>query len=66
MRYAIRLCGLDDTPLHLPGGDCPNAANHAPCAEGYVAWHAWAARQAKTHTSKRCPGCNRYRIWEPK
>lgn len=48
---------------------CPNAAQHnSPSSEelGYVAWHEWAERQARTHTQHRCDGCGLWVIWKPK
>ena len=26
----------------------------------------WARRMKKTHKQRKCPGCDRYSIWEPK
>jgi hypothetical protein len=63
---AIYICGLDDEPLTLPGGDCSNAANHTPCPAGYVASQAWAERMLETHNQVECPGCGLFMIWEPK
>lgn len=34
--------------------------------EGYLAWHEWAEKKAKTHKSTRCPGCGLYKVWVPK
>lgn len=45
---------------------CPHADRHAIAPEGYIAWHSWAARMAKTHTQKRCPGCGLWKIWIPR
>lgn len=46
---------------------CPNEAEHTDGPAGYVAWHEWAARMARTgHAQKRCPGCGLYKIWLPK
>ena len=45
---------------------CPHIEDHTPAPEGYFQWHAWAKDMAKTHRSRRCPGCNLYNIWEPK
>jgi hypothetical protein len=46
--------------------DCPNRAAHTEGPAGYIAWHNWAERNGKTHTQRRCPGCNRFTIWERK
>ncbi len=61
---AIFICG-DGGPLTVPNPDCPNAAGHTPCPEGYVAWHAWAGRMAQKHGQRRCAGCDLYVIWIP-
>ena len=39
---------------------------HTPAPSGYVAWHEWAARKARTHEQHRCPGCGLLNIWKPK
>lgn len=47
--------------------ECPNAAEHVDGPSGYLAWHAWAARMARTgHAQRKCPGCGLYKIWLPK
>lgn len=46
--------------------DCPNAAQHTPSPDGYLAWHEWAEEKAKTHTQIKCSGCGLYAIWVPK
>lgn len=45
---------------------CPDRAKHTPCPSGYVAWHEWAEKKAKTHTQERCPTCLLWAIWKPK
>lgn len=45
---------------------CPNFADHTPCPEGYIQWHAWADKMARTHRARKCSGCGLYKIWEPK
>lgn len=45
---------------------CPHFEDHTPQPEGYIQWHAWAAFMSKTHKQRRCTGCDRYEIWEPK
>ena len=45
---------------------CPNFEDHTPTPSGYVEWHLWAEKMGKTHKQRRCPGCGRYSIWEPK
>ena len=43
---------------------CPNQNAHVKDApSGYLQWHAWAERKAKTHTQSKCPGCGLYLIW---
>jgi hypothetical protein len=48
-----------------PRAHCPNRAKHTPCPDGYVAWHEWAAKKARTHRQTRCTGCDRLSIWVP-
>jgi hypothetical protein len=36
---------------------------HTPCPEGYLEWHSWAKRMAKTHRQVRCPGCGLWKVW---
>lgn len=46
--------------------ECPNLREHTPAPDGYVAWHAWAARMNLTHAQHPCPGCGRLKIWLPR
>ncbi len=36
---------------------------HTPAPVGYMAWHEWAKKKAKTHRQERCPECRRWAIW---
>lgn len=45
---------------------CPNIENHTVCPDGYLQWLSWVERMAKTHRQRKCAGCGRYEIWEPK
>lgn len=45
---------------------CPNFDDHTFCPDGYTSWHVWAEGMAKTHKQRKCTGCGRYAIWEPK
>jgi hypothetical protein len=45
---------------------CSCAEKHTPCPQGYLAWHAWAAKKSKTHHQIKCEGCGLYTIWVPK
>jgi hypothetical protein len=40
---------------------CPDT--HTLCPEGYLAWHEWAERKAKTHECTQCPECFLWGIW---
>lgn len=40
--------------------------DHTPSPSGYVAWHEWAERKAKTHNQLQCPTCGTWAIWKPK
>lgn len=45
---------------------CPHFEDHAWQPEGYIQWHAWAEKMAKTHRQSKCAGCGLYVIWTPK
>jgi len=45
---------------------CPNIEDHAQQPEGYIAWHLWAAEMSKTYKQRKCDGCGKFAIWEPK
>lgn len=49
-----------------PNPDCPNADQHTPCPDGYLAWHTWAKAKSRTHRQRRCPECGLWKIWEPR
>lgn len=34
-------------------------AKRAREPQGYIAWHNWAERKAKTHRQIKCPDCGR-------
>lgn len=46
--------------------NCPREDLHTPAPRGYLAWHEWAEKKAKTHVQRRCPGCTLFSIWIPK
>lgn len=50
----------------IAGKLCPYFEDHTPAPEGYLNWHAWAKTMSKTHKQRKCPGCDRFEIWEPK
>lgn len=33
---------------------------------GYVAWHEWVERKARTHECQQCPKCQLWVIWTRK
>lgn len=45
---------------------CPHFEDHTAQPVGYIQWYAWAETMSKTHRQRKCPGCDRYKIWEPK
>lgn len=45
---------------------CPDKGKHTKCPEGYIAWHEWAEKKAKTHRQVMCGTCKLYMIWKPK
>lgn len=44
----------------------PTSRLHTPSPTGYLQWHAWAEKKAKTHRQKRCPTCGLFAVWVPK
>jgi hypothetical protein len=53
-------------PLHgiKSADDCPDAARrHTPSPTGYIAWHEWAEKKARTHVQRRCPSCGFLAVW---
>jgi hypothetical protein len=60
------ICDGGPHTMHVPYPDCTNAAEHAPCPIGYVAWHEWAEATMKTHNQRRCKDCGYWVICEPK
>lgn len=54
-------------PKRRPLPDCPRRELHTGGQPtGIPAWNAWAEEMSKTHRQRKCPGCDRYQIWEPK
>ena len=45
---------------------CPDIMHHDAGPSGYLQWHAWARRMARTHRQIKCTGCGLYVIWLPK
>jgi len=45
---------------------CPDRASHTKQPSGYLAWHAWAEKKARTHKQIRCETCGLWAIWVPK
>lgn len=43
---------------------CPG--EHTPQPTGYLAWHHWAEKKAKTHVQRKCPVCGLWAIWVPR
>lgn len=33
---------------------------------GYIGWHDWVEKYAKTHTQSQCPDCGLWVIWTSK
>lgn len=46
--------------------DCDHIEGHTACPAGYIQWHAWADKMAKTHNCVRCVHCGFWAIWKPK
>ena len=45
---------------------CPNVKAHTKSPDGYLAWHEWAEKKAKTHEQTQCPTCGFWSIWKRK
>ena len=39
---------------------------HTKAPSGYVQWHLWAEKKAKTHKQIKCPNCGLYAVWVKK
>lgn len=44
----------------------PDCEPHTPSPPGYLAHAEWMEEMSKTHTVRRCGGCMRFVIWEPR
>lgn len=49
-----------------PAVTLPSGCVHTPQPTGYLQWHYWADRAAKTHDQIRCEQCGRWAAWLPK
>ncbi len=58
--------GVVVTPEQVAAGLCPHFEDHTAAPAGYLQWHAWATKMSKTHQQRKCDGCGRYSVWEPK
>lgn len=45
---------------------CPHFEDHTESPSGYLQWHAWAEKMARTHRQVKCGGCGKWSIWIPK
>lgn len=57
---------MNRTSKLRPSGICPNHEDHTLSPDGYIQWHAWAEKMAKTHRQEKCAGCGLFVIWVPK
>lgn len=46
--------------------ECPDLEKHTVCPVGYLHWHEWAEKKARTHNQSQCPTCGYWAIWKPK
>ena len=44
----------------------PGCEPHEPQPRGYIAASNWADLMMQTHDQRRCRGCGKWLIWEPK
>lgn len=42
------------------------ACKHPEEPKGYVQWHGWAEKKAKTHRQQKCKTCGLWKIWKRK
>lgn len=40
--------------------------DHTPAPKGYLQWHEWAEKMAKTHRQVKCACCGLWANWVPK
>lgn len=52
--------------LYKSAEACPDRAKHTSDPPGYLAWHEWAEKKAKTHDQHQCPTCGFWVIWKRK
>lgn len=45
---------------------CADVAKHTQQPLGYLAWHEWAEKKARTHDQHQCPTCGLWTIWRRK
>ena len=45
---------------------CPDRSKHTKAPSGYLEWHSWATRKARTHRQTQCDTCRLWAIWIPK
>ncbi len=57
--------GWEGVPLTAPPGT-PDCEPHTPSPRGYLAHSEWMEDMARTHKVRRCQGCMRFLIWEPR
>jgi hypothetical protein len=55
-----------ETPLVTPPAESPECEPHTPHPTGYIARSDWADLMMKTRRVRKCKGCGKYQIWEPK
>jgi len=47
-----------------PRTTCPDTKKlHSKEPSGYLQWHEWAEKKAKTHEQTRCPTCGYWVVW---
>lgn len=60
------VCFVDLETLVDPHPSCPQAEQHRPSPEGYVAASEWAESMLETHEQQQCPGCGLWLVWTPR
>jgi predicted RNA-binding Zn-ribbon protein involved in translation (DUF1610 family) len=53
-------------PGYRNAAECTQASKHTKAPEGYIDWHLWAEKKARSHVQHECPTCGFWAIWKPK
>ena len=57
---------FDGAPMYTPLATTADCEPHTTHPVGYVARAEWFEVMAETHVQRKCRGCGRWMVWEPK